>query len=280
MRIYPGFLVTVLFGLFIIGPLVVADKHAYFSAFQPKGLLKTLLLFSYELPGPFANAPYRPAMINGSLWSIPYEFRCYLLVALLGMASLLKNRKISLVLLTVSAAAMYYKSFTGQYWYYGHLNNVLYLLLCDLDRWPAPLTYFLAGMVFYLWQDRIPYSPRIAAACSLLLAAAIPLHVFAYALPVCSVYLLFYVAFKPTKRLHEVGRKNDFSYGIYLYSYAIQQTLIHFLPPVHPVLLFLLTMPIALALAAFSWFVIEKPANAFAHHHVKARAAREALKVA
>jgi peptidoglycan/LPS O-acetylase OafA/YrhL len=74
-------------------------------------------------------------------------------------------------------------------------------------------------------------------------------------------YITFWFAYEPKIRLHSVARLGDFSYGLYIYSWTVQQTIIHFLGAEIPWLLmcalsFLFTTPLAM----FSWFMIEKRA--------------------
>jgi peptidoglycan/LPS O-acetylase OafA/YrhL len=80
------------------------------------------------------------------------------------------------------------------------------------------------------------------------------------AMPICGTYLLFYVAYNPHIKLHGFGKKADLSYGIYLYSWPVQQILVqHFERWLTPGLLFVATMPLAMAAALASWVCVEKP---------------------
>jgi peptidoglycan/LPS O-acetylase OafA/YrhL len=55
-------------------------------------MLRNALLYpvTYELPGVFAHNPFTAA-VNGSLWTLRLEFTCYLAVAALGSAGLLRR---------------------------------------------------------------------------------------------------------------------------------------------------------------------------------------------
>jgi peptidoglycan/LPS O-acetylase OafA/YrhL len=80
------------------------------------------------------------------------------------------------------------------------------------------------------------------------------------ALPVCGTYALFYLAFSKTLKMHRFGRFGDFSYGLYLWGWPIQQLLVrHFGAAISPWLLFAMAAPIALVVAAASWHCIEHP---------------------
>jgi peptidoglycan/LPS O-acetylase OafA/YrhL len=128
-------------------------------------------------------------------------------------------------------------------------------------KWPEFLTYFFAGMVFATWRDRLPHSARWAAACAgVLVAAALAKPMMQFVLPVCGVYLLFWVALHPRLRFERFGRHGDFSYGIYLYGFPIQQLLIKWVGPadVDPLMLFALSMPLSVLAGVLSWHGVEK----------------------
>jgi peptidoglycan/LPS O-acetylase OafA/YrhL len=77
-------------------------------------------------------------------------------------------------------------------------------------------------------------------------------------LPIFGVYLLFYTAFPPGIVEPPKGQP-DLSYGVYLYSFPIQQLIVAKLPGIGPWMLTLLAIPPTLIMACFSWFVVERP---------------------
>jgi peptidoglycan/LPS O-acetylase OafA/YrhL len=70
-------------------------------------------------------------------------------------------------------------------------------------------------------------------------------------LVICAVYL-------PRGLIRRFNRLGDYSYGTYIYGYPAQFTVISSLPFVTPWQLTSLSVPIALALAALSWHLVEK----------------------
>ena len=56
-----------------------------------------------------------------------------------------------------------------------------------------------------------------------------------------------------------VKRLGDMSYGVYIYSFPLQQILIALLPNITPLQLMLLTIVMVLPIAYASWRFIEKP---------------------
>ena len=80
------------------------------------------------------------------------------------------------------------------------------------------------------------------------------------ALATAGVYLVFYLAFEPAIALEDFGRRGDFSYGLYLYGWPVQQLIAyHFLPNLSPAAEFALSLPLAIVCAAISWHWIERP---------------------
>jgi peptidoglycan/LPS O-acetylase OafA/YrhL len=139
-------------------------------------------------------------------------------------------------------------------------GKLLGVLLGSPQLWARLLPLYLAGVVFYLFRERIPRLPWMAAAAVivLVLAARLPLGCTAL-FPVAGTYLILYLAYAPWLRLQRFGRYGDFSYGTYLYAFPVQQTLMRgFGHPVAPWHLFLCATPPTLALAAASWYGVER----------------------
>ena len=191
------------------------------------------------------------------MWSIAYEFRCYILVLIVGLVGGLSKRAIVL-----AATA-----------------GLVALSMTDLDRrmpWPEQfesligvpsqnaslIGIFGAGACFYLFRGRIPYDGRAAA----ISAALFGLLMFSPVLATLSVavfggYLLFWFAFSVrSPRLAAVGARIDLSYGVYLYAFPIQNMLIRFDHALSPWTVSGATIILASGLAWLSWRFVEKPA--------------------
>lgn len=268
-RIYPGFLVAALFCAAIVGPPASDSVSAYLHGFHPLRFVWSALTLSLlALPPVFAHLPFY-SEINGSLWTIRYEFWCYLLLAALGALGLLQKRGavaglFLLVLLLHSAQERFFPGI-GQGnddFKAGLLHGIELPLLGNLDRWPRLLAFFLAGTVCYLYRERIPRSPWLAlAAAAMLVLCTLCAHWGLNALlALCGPYLLLYAAGSPTQFGKALTQRADLSYGIYLYAYPIQQLLIQFLGvQIDPFLLFVLALPTVAALAWLSWKLVEQP---------------------
>lgn len=255
LRIYPGFFAVLAFCVFIVGPLSGVNLHGYFASAQTWTFFRPLLLGPVgQLSGAFASAPW-PGQVNVPLWTIRFEFICYLLLAGIGLAGLLRKRErvLWLFLIAVIALAAQARGWPGAW-----PTSVRYF--GAIDEFPRFIVFFLAGSVFYLYRDLIPQSDGLAVCALIALLAAGAAGQFALALAFCGPYLIFYLAFHPRVRFHHFARHGDFSYGMYLYGFPVQQLLVRYLPAAHqPVVLTCLALLGALALAALSWHLVEKP---------------------
>lgn len=258
MRIYPGFLAAVAFCGFVVGPLAVADVGAYWREFSWLSFtLQAFDLHGVSVPPTFLGNPTHA--INGSLWSIRYEFLCYLGVAALGLMGWLQRPRF--VLAAFLAAFLVYSlqvelgmKIPGHKlsWFYGYPGF-----------WPRLATCFLSGTLFYLYRERIRYTAGgfAAAMAGLLVLGALPaLNGLALAVPLLGSYAFFCLGFLPVRRLQGFARRGDLSYGMYLYAFPVQQLVIQWLGPnLHPMGLFPIATVLTTILAVLSWTLVEKP---------------------
>jgi peptidoglycan/LPS O-acetylase OafA/YrhL len=73
-------------------------------------------------------------------------------------------------------------------------------------------------------------------------------------------YLMIWVGMQPLPKVSFL-QQGDYSYGLYLYAYPVQQMVAQLLPWSHEWWLnFAISTPIALGIAMLSWHLVEKPA--------------------
>jgi len=261
LRIYPGFLTAVLFGLLIVAPLGAPDLHAYL---HNQSVLRDLLymaqLFPPQTDNVFSNWSSHD-QVNGSLWTIRYEFWCYLLIMGLGMVQLIQRRALMLALTTVVYGIYVYQLTFHLALLHGRSIEPFGIP----NFYPRFLTYFFVGMVFFIYRDTIPRDHSVLALCVvLLLALAAMGSGFDACMPACGAYILFYIAFSRRLCMNSFARSGDLSYGIYLYAFPVQQLALYFIQKpsgstIGPLMLFIVAYPITLLLAVMSWHLIEKP---------------------
>jgi peptidoglycan/LPS O-acetylase OafA/YrhL len=202
-----------------------------------------------RLPGAFAANPY-PHVVNGSLWTLPVELRLYLALAAAGVAGLLAHRLSWLAAAAAALAALYAWPAQAIDLLAGH-GAAIVLRLAAL---------FLLGSLAYAWRDVLPVSLAAGLAALGLMAwnpGGYPRGIlFAPLL----AYVVLVLAYDPRLRLRAFNRVGDYSYGLYVYSFPLQQTVVERMPGVAPLALFAWALPAALAVAIVSWHALEQPA--------------------
>jgi peptidoglycan/LPS O-acetylase OafA/YrhL len=249
-RIVPGYVAAAAVTAFAV-PAALGLDVGWASVWRFLGSVPRL--WDPSDPAAFAANPY-PNATNGSLWTIPYEFRCYLLVAALGAVGLLASARF----LVGAFVALVALAAVARGWETPYPFNHLTLAPHQLFRLTA---YFLVGALAYRWRGRVPFSNRGAVlAAAAMLAAVLVRPAWNLLMPLAVGYLTFWLAFHPRVRLHGFARRGDFSYGIYLYAFPIQQFCVHLAGgPMSPLALFAIAWPLSVAAGALSWYLIERP---------------------
>lgn len=261
-RIYPGFVVSSLVCVILIGPAA----GAYFAGGPLRAVASTVAHIALLLPpgmqNVFPGTPYR--VLNGAAWTIQYEFFCYLMIILLGRAGLLRTW---IPAATISVAFLILMGFAPDL-VGGPLNKLpLHKMLILGDR-SAILRLgglFLAGAAFYLAQERVPLTKGLLLASVVCLCLSLSVPSLSYiGMGVFGSYALMAIAALGSGTiLARINNRNDISYGVYLYAWPIEKTLIWFGFPTNLFILGLATFVLAAAAGAISWFLVEKPAMRF-----------------
>ena len=252
VRIYPAFIVASILSALLVGPHGSVPS-AYFAQFNPLRFfigLATLQLPA--IPPVFAGQPH--PYVNGSMWTISYEFRCYLLVAVFGMCGLLKRRRWWVILFFCSAVCALFPSlvnwiaFPGLHTFFGAPSQFAHFL-----------AFFTAGGCFYRLNTVNLYSNRRAGIAGLLLLACMfNENIAAPSIMTLGAYCLFWLAFAQLPKFARLDGRCDISYGVYLYGWPIQKLLIWNHPQISPWVLFALSMTASCACGWMSWHLIEK----------------------
>lgn len=252
LRIYPAFIVASLICAFVVGPIGATGVAGYFDEFKVSGFFRGLLYLKRTITPPvFDGHPY--PVVNGSMWSIAYEFGCYLLILGLGLAGLLRRRWMVLALALAALIA------------YGACLAMPQTLGLDPARGvPSSMRFafiFLTGATYAAYRDIL----RPGGIGVLIAATALAFTMFdrAFAeigLAILGGYLVFWLAFADIPLLRRLGASSsDISYGLFLYGWPVQKLLIWFFPGIHPAGLFLAALGLAGGAGYLSWQLVEKP---------------------
>lgn len=253
LRIVPALAVEVTLAALILGPLLTTLPLAeyfrderFYSYF-----LNILGEIHYELPGLFPNNP-NPHTVNGQLWTVPWELACYIVCSAFAIFGIFRNRH--WLLWTVLAA------------YGAHFAKLIYKLSLDIAP-GAPgamaghtlVMVFATGLLFYRYRDVIAFKASWFWLSSVLTLAllAIPPHGDGFvAIPVTYMTVYLGLLNPPRQKLLLSG---DYSYGMFLYGYSIQQAVASVPAWQSWYMNLLIATPAILVVAVGSWWLVEKP---------------------
>lgn len=257
LRILPALLAVTVFEAFVVAPIFFdGDARAYLSSAAPWEHLKnaTVFLGRFQVDGVFEG--HAKPGLNGSTWTLPIEATLYLVVAMAATVGCLTRRS-SLAAFVACWALYGYMTAAG---YADFVNNgpeiVRRVHLYPFAKWG---TFFLLGTVFWTYRDRIRLDGRLALLCLgslLLLKGMKPVTCVPFA-----AYLVVYLGLGLGSTAKFFERTGDISYGIYVFSWPIQQWCIAVSSrTITPVELAAISIPISVLIGFASWTLIEKPA--------------------
>jgi peptidoglycan/LPS O-acetylase OafA/YrhL len=257
LRLWPALAVVVIVSALVVGPLTTKRPfHPYLVSGTSSYITSNLALRTRNgIHGAFAGNPVGGG-ITGTLWTIPVEVKAYALLLVLALLGLVR-RPLMLVALVVALAWVlrsppdYQHSIVGR-WLEAPLQTFM-------------LMVFLGGALLYALRDRVRLDWRLAALAALLFCAAphAPGALRPLAVAVSVPFLAAMIAYRTPRALNLLTKPGDVSYGIYLWAFPVQQTVIYVAGgTLGPGRVLLATIPLAYAIALCSWRLIEAPALA------------------
>jgi peptidoglycan/LPS O-acetylase OafA/YrhL len=230
LRIFPAFYVVLIVAAFVVGPIAwlmvgrPLSTYLNFGSVGPFAYLAhnfDLWMRQYGVNDVFAaTTPYGHTagpVFNGSLWTLSYEFGAYLIIFVLVVTGILKRAKFMVLVLTgfyfVCQVAI--EAFPGS-------GRQILPTFGDDYRVSLPLI-FLFGSCMAVYSRRIPLDGRLA----ILSAAVAVFTLWQGGLTILGfpaiAYLVLWAAACLPARLHWIGQKNDYSYGMYVYGFLVEQ---------------------------------------------------------
>ncbi len=267
LRIVPALAVDIFISALLIGPLVtvVPISEYYTDKKFLHYLLNIVGFIHYELPGVFVNNQF-PNQVNGSVWTVPLEMGSYTIMSLLIVLGCVRS-KTRMVAAVVAFTALYYALML---YFTDHASPIAgdaawqhYMLNFLGERGNYLFFYFIGGSFTYVFRYQIPFSKWLALAIAAIVVAnfggALPLGMAKpamMALPIA--YLVAFIGLCPIPKL-PVYSRGDYSYGIYLYAYPLQQLLVMVFPGIAVLVHFVLSIVAVTCVAMCSWHIVEKP---------------------
>ncbi|WP_421740936.1 acyltransferase family protein [Cellulomonas sp.] len=257
-RIFPAFLVCLIATAFVFAPIAYWYVNGGLDGFMttPTTPLNYVIgnaglrVAAYDVAGTPTAVPY-PGAWNGSMWSLYYEFLCYLIIAGLCCLRAFRRNAVWLALTFVAVAALNIAMPTAAPY---TQNNIDVVFLANL------LPFFLGGGLIYMLRGKIPFTWPLALAALVVSAVIVKLTDGGgaqVAAPLLAYAILWLGAVLPCP---DLIRRHDVSYGVYIYAFPVQQLIATFgvyrwgiVPYVA------LTIALTGVLAIASWLVIERP---------------------
>jgi peptidoglycan/LPS O-acetylase OafA/YrhL len=253
LRLFPALFFVLLFSV-LLAPFVYNGSTPFLKnkevfTYLPYNL--TLFGFQSGIKGIFDTNSYHA--INGSLWTIRYEFTLYIALALLFFFRNNKKLKISILLFVYVFFIILYNFYLSRFaesslmgFQGGHVINLGAFFIAGS---------VLASLKFQNWR----YKKSLLVIVGLLLVLSLYFNYYDAVKHMIFPVLVVLIGFIPVKFLSGFGKAGDASYGIYIYSFPLQQTLMHFFKMNTYTLMFV-SVIISITFGFFSWHYIEKKA--------------------
>jgi peptidoglycan/LPS O-acetylase OafA/YrhL len=261
LRIVPGLFVMIFVSVAILG---AAFSDLTFPKFATDaqtiryiaGCL-SIVFVKYDLPGVFSTNPLQA--VNGSLWTLRYEIFCYSAVAVAGCIGLWKlpRVRVAVILIGLIATSIVLISI-DLIWVDLRDSNHRVGMLYEVSRLGM---CFLLGGLYADIEEKVRLRLVFLFGLLLLTLAAIGTPVFAPVANIATAYAAIWFALVPNGNWIKWTRSApDYSYGIYIYAFPVQQALISLVPGISPIGAIVGGLFSTLLFAGLSWHLVEKPA--------------------
>ena len=258
LRIYPGLIVAVLFCVFVVGLWFTSlDTLDYLSHPETyKYLIKNITLLGgveHYLPGVFTDIPWK-GVVNGSLWTLPYEIKMYILLATFLFFTLCISKYVKIIslknvflFLAVLSMVLHIWNVIDPFW---EGNRESYIRLFSM---------FFMGASFYIWKEYIVLSYKwFVIGTGLFLVSMLSQNIFIIVYSISLPYIIFFIAYVPSGFIRRFNTFGDYSYGMYIYAFPVLQLLVALNPNISVMMILIYSFIITLILAILSWNFVEK----------------------
>jgi peptidoglycan/LPS O-acetylase OafA/YrhL len=264
LRIFPAFWTVLLVGAFVVGPAIwlaggrPLTTYFGFGDGSPVAYLYrnfALWIGQFGIRDVFEGTTPFGGSINGSIWTLVYEWMCYLMLAGLLVIGVLSRAKI-----IIPIVAGFF--FLMQLVYVISAPAAAIAIPFFADPWRLNFGYiFFIGATLAVYSDVIPFDHRFGAFAGIASLALLRYGGFNTVGYLLFAYFVLYAAAALPRITHRIGAKNDYSYGVYLYGWVVEQILAFlgvyrwgYFP------FALLTLVGAFGCAWLSWHAVEKHA--------------------
>lgn len=250
LRIFPPLIVVTAILALVVGPILtkLSLGEYFINGGTYKYLLNGILVLQHNLPGVFTENVYGQA-VNGPLWTLPIEFICYVMCFVAYKCKLVNKKGM------IAATVIFVIGCLGAW-----VLSSKIVLLASMIR---PMGLFFAGMLMYVYRDKIPMKLWIAVICLVGMIVSAVFGVLPITIFIFFPYFFMYIGFGTRFKLSGFAKHGEVSYGMYLTAWPVQQVLSQFLSgadgKMNPVVNFVITVPIAIVLGFVLCKCVEEP---------------------
>ena len=222
MRIYPAFLACLVVTAVVFAPIAVLIQYGSLAGYATTPVTPaqfvwsniTLYMNEYGIGRSLSSVPY-PTAWNGSLWTLFYEFLCYILVWILGaLVWFRRNAILAVVSFLLLTAAHAFEPLVVRFGL-----DPSFLLFLKL----AP--FFLGGACVYFLIERHGVNSWLGVS-SLIVAAVLSAFIPGWGGQIAAPFLAYGILWLSTVVPQPAWvSRNDVSYGFYIYAWPVQQLL-------------------------------------------------------
>lgn len=255
LRIFPG-LIVVLALTVILGYFVYAgDFHSYITnssvwTYFPNNI--KLFRLQGTIQGIFETNPYKDD-INGSIWTLGFEFICYVMISFLFFI-----KRGHLLILSLICAFFYISNI----FFFDTFSKISFIIYAK-DLIDFGLFFFAGALLAVIKIEKLKQRNILMYASFLLLFISLFAGVFKIVHLFAMPFTVILFGISATKFISGISKKiGDMSYGIYIYAFAVQQTLVHFFR-IEEFALTIYASLISIVIGYLSWHLIEKQALKF-----------------
>ena len=252
LRIYPALIIVLVLSVGL-AYLIYQPTNNYFK-FNKEALdyiLNNLSLYhnQWRIHGVFDTLPN--TAINGSLWTMGFEFFFYLMLLMIY-----PFRKYPLVIQIILCLTIIIL-FIGNIYFIDELRVMPFRLRVDFI-FELGLFFMIGAFLGAIDWKHILYKKQIAIIATIITVAILYFQPNPIWLCFTWPYLVIFIGQGSSKFSNWIhANLEDPSYGIYLYAFPVQQSIIYFFHPSVTILLWTSTL-IAFGLGILSWKLVEK----------------------
>ena len=257
MRIVPAFAASIFIAVFFVGSFFTSlSFKEYFSSALTWRYFINISFFKLQfiLPGVFNENFYHSNAINGSVWSLAYEWVLYGCLFLFAKIGFMKATKLNICIHAAIISASIYLNL------YPEMTTITAFGI-QSSKLVHFYPYFMIGSWLFILKEKFTlkwWHSLFVAVIWIFTFNTIWFSIWIYlAIPILTLWF----AFLPVKFFKKVTATGDYSYGIYIFSFLIQQVIIHFTKNeigIYPMIL--LSLFCSYLIAVLSFHCIENPA--------------------